>query len=265
MITAEQLSYFETFGYLVLPQAFSAEEMAAISEEFDRLVDGERQGAPFPGKTRQSLYGITERSALLTGLVEDDRIYETVEGLFGPGFLWLCSEGNLYVGDTSWHPDGTNLDYTSMKVSMYLDPLTKDTGCLRVIPGSHRYPFHEDLKPSPQAKGTTWFERFGMEGSEVPACSLESQPGDVLFMDCNIWHAAFGGVPGRRHLAVNFVPEPKSEANVAKMRSNYEGDLERITSLQYSQPGRLFTDEFLYSDRPRIRRLASKWVELGLN
>jgi ectoine hydroxylase-related dioxygenase (phytanoyl-CoA dioxygenase family) len=265
MITAEQLAYFETFGYLVLRQAFSREEAGAISEEFDRLLDEERQGAPFPGETRQSLYGIAERSALLTGLVEDDRIYETVEGLFGPGFLWLCSEGNLYVGDTTWHPDGTNLDYTSMKVSLYLDPLTRDTGCLRVIPGSHKFPFHEDLKPSPQSSGTTWFEKFGMEGSEVPARSLESEPGDVLFMDCNIWHAAFGGVPGRRHLAVNFVPEPKSEENVAKMRSNYEGDLERIKTLQYSQPGRLFTDEFLHSDRPRIQRLASKWVELGLN
>ena len=266
MITAEQLAYFETFGYLVLRQAFSKEEMNAISEEFDRMLYEERQGEPFPGKTRQSLYGIAEKSALLTGLVvEDDRIYETVECLFGPGFLWLCSEGNLYVGDTAWHPDGTNLDYTSMKVSLYLEPLSKDTGCLRVIPGSHRAPFHEDLKPGQQSTGTAKFEKFGMEGAKIPACALESQPGDVLFMDCNLWHAAFGGDAGRRHLAVNFVPEPKSEENVAKMRSNYEGDLERITRLQYSQPGRLFSDAFLHSDRPRIRRLASKWVELGLN
>ena len=34
-----------------------------------------------------------------------------------------------------------------MKVSLYLDPLTKETGCLRVIPGSHRLPLHETLKP----------------------------------------------------------------------------------------------------------------------
>ena len=81
----------------------------------------------------------------------------------------------------------------------------------------------------------------------------------------NLWHAAFGGVPGRRHLAVNFVPEPKNDEHVTMMRRNYEGNMGLIERLQYSRPGRLFSDAFLYSDRPRIRRLASKWVELGLS
>ena len=265
MITADQLAHFETFGYLALRQAFSQEEMEAIGEEFDRLLDEERQGKPFPAESRQSLYGIAEKSALLTGLVEDDRIYETMEGLLGPAFSWLCSEGNLYVGDTAWHPDGTNLDFRPMKVSLYLDSLTKDAGCLRVIPGSHRLPFHEDLKPGPNFQGTTRFDKFGVEGSEVPAYPLESRPGDVLFLDMNLWHAAFGGVPGRRHLAVNFVPEPKNDEHATMMRRNYEGNMGLIEKLQYSRPGRLFSDAFLYSDRPRIRRLASKWVELGLS
>ena len=265
MVTAEQLAHFETFGFLALRKAFSREEVMAISEEFDRLLDEDREGEPFPGETRQSLYGIAERSELLTDLVEDDRIYKTMEGLFGPGFHWLCSEGNMYVGDTAWHPDGTNLDFRPMKVSLYLDPLSKDTGCLRVIPGSHKLPFHEDLKSGSLFSGTTWFEKFGMEGSEVPAFPLESEPGDVLFLNMNLWHAAFGGVPGRRHLAVNFVPEPTNEEHLEMLRRNHEGNLGHIRRLQYSQPGRVFTDEFLHSDRPRIRRLASKWVELGLN
>ena len=50
MITAEQLAYFETFGYLVLRQAFSKEEMNAISEEFDRMLYEERRESPFPGR-----------------------------------------------------------------------------------------------------------------------------------------------------------------------------------------------------------------------
>lgn len=47
-------------------------------------------------------------------------------------------------------------------------------------------------------------------------------------------------------------------------KENYNGLFDFIKQLQYSRPTRVFDDAFLYSDRPRIRRLAAKWVELGL-
>ena len=169
--------------------------------------------------------------------------------------MWLCSEGNLYVGDTDWHPDGTRLEYRPMKVSLYLDPLTKETGCLRVIPGSHRTPLHETLKPSSQ---------FGLPGTDVPCFPLESQPGDVFFSDMNTWHASFGGRVGRRHLAVNFVPKPTTAADITLLKENHQGVLNLIQRLQYSRPGQVFSDAFLHSDRPRIQRLTAKWVELEL-
>ena len=255
VITEEQLAFFQAFGFLVLPQAFSPQEMDAISQEFDDMLVAERLGQPFPGEKRQSLYGIAESSALLTDMVADDRIYKTVESLLGEGFLWLCSEGNLYVDDTQWHPDGTRLDFRPMKVSLYLDHLTAETGCLRLIPGSHHLPFHEDLKP---------VSKFELPGPEVPCFPFESQPGDLCFVDMNLWHASFGGRSGRRHLAVNFVPEAKTAAHTTTMAQNHQGVLGGIEKHQYSQPQRVFSDSFLYSDNPRIRRMSAKWVELGL-
>jgi ectoine hydroxylase-related dioxygenase (phytanoyl-CoA dioxygenase family) len=253
-ITAEQVTFFHTFGYLPLRQAFSTEEMAAISEEFDALLAQEREGEPFPGERRQTLYALAEKSPLLTRLVVDDRIYRTVEALLGPGFIWLCSEGNLYVGDTPWHPDGSRLGYPPMKVSLYLDPLSRETGCLRVIPGSHRPPFHEDLRPLAK----------GVRESDVPSFALESQPGDVFFLNMNLWHASAGGEPGRRHMALNFVPEPTSPEHDALLEENHRIVLRLMGELQYSQPGRVFEDAFLQSDDPRIRRLTSRWIKLGL-
>ncbi|MBI4551229.1 MAG: phytanoyl-CoA dioxygenase family protein [Candidatus Latescibacteria bacterium] len=255
MLTPEQAAFFQTFGFVTLRQAFSPDEMAEVSREFDELVTQDRQGLPFPGEKRQSLYGIAEKSPLITRLVDDDRFYTTVEHLLGPGFLWLCSEGNLYVGDTPWHPDGTRLNAIPLKVSLYLDPLTKETGCLRVLPGSHRLPLHEDIKA---------LTKLGMAGADLPGVPFESQPGDVLFANMNLWHAAFGGRSGRRHLAISFFSEPTTDEHLTLLRENYDGLLVFIQRLQYSQPGRVFTDEFLYSDRPRIRRMAAKWVELGL-
>ncbi len=256
MITQEQIAHYHNFGFLALRQAFGPDEIAEISRTYDELIEQDRQGQPFPGEKRQGLYGIAEKHPLLTGLVEDDRIYETVECLMGPGFIWLCSEGNLYVGDTEWHPDGGSTpDHAFMKVSLYLDLLTRDTGCLRLLPGSHRLPFHDDLKP---------ITKIGVSGPDMPCFPLESRPGDVFFMNMNIWHASFGGGPGRRHMALNFSPEPTEEAHIAMLRKNHQGLFRLMEQAQYSQPGRVFTDTFLNSDSPRIRRLVSPWVELGL-
>jgi hypothetical protein len=219
------------------------------------LLDQERQGRPFPGVKRQSFYGIAEQSPVLLQLLADDRIYGAVEQLLGPDFVWLNSEGNLYVGDTGWHPDGSRLGYPPIKVSLYLDTLTQETGCMRVIPGSHRLPFHETLHV---------IDKLGLPGSAVPAYPCESQPGDVLFMTMNLWHASFGGFVGRRHLAVNFAPALTTPESEALFVQNYRGVLGLIESLQYSQRGRATTDAFLYSDHPRLQRLAAKWNELGL-
>ena len=254
-ITDGQIAYFQTFGFLVLRQVFDQEEMAAFSTRFDEMLAEDRGGIPFPGESRQSLYRFAELDPMFTDMVADDRIYNTVEALLGEGFIWLCSEGNKYVGDTDWHPDGSRLACRPMKVSLYLDPLTAETGCLRVIPGSHRLPFHEELKPC---------AKFGLADAEIPCLPVETQPGDVIFADMNTWHASVGGAVGRRHIAVNFAQEPKTDDDVEMMVQNYEGVLRHGGELQYSPLQRVFSDEFLQSDDSRIRRLVARWIEMDL-
>lgn len=255
IISQAQHLHFQTFGFLILRRVFSPVEMAEISDLFDTLLTKERQGTPFPGKTRQSLYSIVENNDRLIELADDDRISGVVEALYGPDFVWLGSEGNLYVGDTGWHPDGSRLDTPPMKVSLYLDPLTKDTGCLRVMPGSHRLPGHEDLRV---------LNETGIDGRLWPAMPFESTPGDVLFANMNLWHASFGGRPGRRHLALNFFPAPTTERHLNVMKENYDGLFDFIERLQHSQPDHIFSESFLNSDRPRIRRMTAGWREMGL-
>ena len=107
MITTEQIAHFQTFGFLALKQAFSPEEMAEISRVFDTLLEKDRRGKPVLEEKQQSryhrlqsIYGIAERHPTLTGLVADDRIYETVCQLLGTRLPFgFCSEGHRYLGD----------------------------------------------------------------------------------------------------------------------------------------------------------------------
>jgi ectoine hydroxylase-related dioxygenase (phytanoyl-CoA dioxygenase family) len=263
MLTADQKAHFETFGFIVMRQAFSAAEMDAISREFDDVLAEDRQGQPFCGEKRQAVMGCIEKRPLLTQLLDDDRIYLPIEQLLGQGFIWNGSDGNLYVGDTSWHPDGSEHDYGRIKVAFYLDPVTKDTGCLRVIPGSHRLPLHSELEPLKRQRETPAATAFGAAGADVPSFPLESRPGDVVFFDQNLWHAAFGGRTGRRMFTLNFFAKPRTDAHVTYVRRGYEADVNLIKRMQHTQTDELYTEEFLNSDRPRIQGMVAHIIALG--
>ena len=87
------------------------------------------------------------------------------------------------------------------KMALYLDPLNRDTGALRVIPGSQKYGdvFAEALQTSLRTTQEDW----GIHGSEVPAIALEANPGDVVVFNQNTKHSAWGGGKRRRMFTIN--------------------------------------------------------------
>ena len=282
MLTKEQIAHFETVGFLAMRQLFSSEEMATISTEFEEILNEDRQGRPFAGENRQAVFAFVEKGPIVAGLADDDRIYDPVEQLLGPEFIWGGSDGNLYVGDTAWHsdskPDPVEYLYTRIKVALYLDPVTSHTGCLRVIPGSHRPPLHEDLEPLrllrrmqpgyagktvPDDAGPGCDMPFGVESADLPGFSLESQPGDVVFFNQRLWHSSFGGRTGRRMFTLNYGQDPVSEAQVELVKAVYQSSVEAMKKLQSTPTDRIHDDRFLDSDRPRIRRMMAKVKQMG--
>ena len=288
MLTAGQRSHFETFGFIVMRQAFSPDEVVEITREFSDILDEDRKGHSFSGERRQAVLAFVEKRPLLRKLVEDDRIHGPIEQLLGPDFIWRGSDGNLYVGDTAWHPDAAEieLNYGRIKVAMYLDPVTKDTGCLRVIPGSHRLPLHKELRPlrywrikqtiaegraSPEELeqfnalvGDTDEPVFGVEPPDLPGFPLESQPGDAVFFNQHLYHSSFGGRTGRRMFTMNFAENPTTDKHMALLRRQYEGSAKNRRALQYTMTDRTHEEAFLHSDSPRIQRMVAKLIELGL-
>ncbi|MGY8827271.1 MAG: phytanoyl-CoA dioxygenase family protein [Candidatus Latescibacterota bacterium] len=92
------------------------------------------------GRARSCIVPFIDQSEYLSALLGDGRIDGILSSLLGDDYQYLGSDGNYYVGDTGWHSDGGwPRPIVYYKMAFYLDSLTRDTGALRVIPGSHRY------------------------------------------------------------------------------------------------------------------------------
>ena len=285
LLTSEQILHFQTFGFLVVKKAFSNVEMKDITTAFEQSMLDDRGGLPFGGGDRQAIFGMVERHSSLVNLVVDQRIYGAVSQLFGPGFLWTASDGNFWVGDTQWHPDRHDLTWALIKASMYLDPVNKRTGCLRVIPGSHKVPFHLDLMPlerwrkakngssekmmsgrqqDPSAANNTDDVSFGLIGKDVPCVALETIPGDLIFFHQNLWHASFGGRAGRRQLALSYGENPTTDSQLIQVTQMYNANLSESVKRKNVDDDRLYGDVLMASDNPQIKSVAQRLLEFGL-
>ena len=216
-LTEQQLAYFDTFGFLKFP-GLLAEEVERISEAFGetwRSVGGGHDGRPHDHERRSALVPFIDRTEYLSALLDDPRIEGIAASLLGEDFNYSGSDGNYYVGDTKWHSDGyVGRKYLSVKMAFYLDPATNDTGCLRVIPGSHKYgdKFGDDLQEVlVRSTDNRNEDAWGIRGSDVPAAALETVPGDLLMFNHNIKHASFGGGTARRMFTINMEERYRDE------------------------------------------------------
>ena len=161
-----------------------------------------------------------------------------------------------------WHQDWLFWDdpmsATARPVQVFLSYYLEDTnvvnGCLRVIPGSHLPEYQQHLNPLKEQFGDTSKRPFGVTGAEVPAYAFESRPGDVIFASENLWHASFGGRPGRRMFNINIYEDPTTAEQVEYIR-----DLRQASTAMFYPH-----ESFLNSDRPRIRGMVQRYVDLGL-
>ena len=204
-LSSQQVRFFETFGYLAFP-GFMLDRIDEISEAFESVWaerGGGHNGKPHDGSARSCIVPFIDQSANLSSLIDDPRILAIATTLLGEDFNYMGSDGNYYVGDTGWHSDGWHPDGKPqhLKLAFYLDPLKRDSGALRVIPASHldgdgyAATLQENIRNIP--------ENWGVDGSEIPATVLETQPGDLVCFNHNTKHGAFGGSNKRRMFTIN--------------------------------------------------------------
>jgi hypothetical protein len=247
-LSDQHMAFYAAFGYLHFPGLLS-DRIAAISGEFDALFmhkGGGHNGRPHDGKARSCIVPFIDQSEYLSSLLDDPRILMIASSLCGDDFAYTSSDGNYYVGDTGWHSDTISPKYPYVKIALYLDPLTRDTGALRVIPGSHLFGDRYADQVHRQIGRSDEF--WGITGKEVPAMALETQPGDVAVFNQNLKHASFGGGQWRRMFTIN-ITSRFTEDRMEDMR-NY------ISSFARFWMDRVYGDAMIRTAGPeRMRHL----------
>ena len=136
--------------------------------------------------------------------------------------------------------------------AVYFDKLHKDNGGLRVIPGSHRPPFSDLLSPLSNDGEDPTAAPFGVAATEVPCVALATEPGDVIVFTESVYHASFGG-KSRMQVTAQFCANPTSDEQLTEMCRQHD------TQKWGYHPA----PACVHSERPRVRRMVSKLVELG--
>lgn len=247
MLTNDQIHQFRVFGFIVLRQAFDTGEIASLGRHADEIWTAELGKAPAEVE-HISMAPFLELHPETIGLIEDDRLFGPMTQLLGEDMMWMGSEGvqGTMTRRTAhhWHADrpGTReLNYLRIKIMLYLDPMRKEAGALRVLPGSHRSPFHEALMPFQERHGLDDPLFFGEPGNEVPCHAVETDPGDALIFNQNLYHAVYGKAGRRRYIALKYACRPASDDDLASIMRHSPDALKPHERVLESESPRLRT------------------------
>jgi hypothetical protein len=210
---AQQKSFFETFGFLKLPGLLK-KEVGHIISEFEAVFP--QLGLKHDGTKRTMIVQFVDQRPGLCALLDHPGVLEAVSNLLGPDFNYVGSDGNYYTGDTGWHRDSNYQTDSYIKLALYLDPVARDTGCLRVIPGSHK---NEGIAMWEDTVLRASEGNWGIHQRDIPAYPLESEPGDVLLFNHRTLHASFGGSARRRMFTMNLGRRAKTSQEIDDLTS----------------------------------------------
>jgi ectoine hydroxylase-related dioxygenase (phytanoyl-CoA dioxygenase family) len=208
MLTEAQKQTYKDQGFVLIPQAIGAENIAAMALELEKWIEESRNhkknyGSTRNGKARFDLEPghSAEHPKLrrISNPVDISQAYRDVlfEGpaieaavdVLGPDVKFHHCKLNIklpgMVTRVDYHQDHpfdvhTNDDHVTLLV--LLDDMTEANGCLRIVSGSHLWPQYSHYK------GDEFVGKVDAEAQamcEASATKLEGKAGDICLM--NTW------------------------------------------------------------------------------
>jgi ectoine hydroxylase-related dioxygenase (phytanoyl-CoA dioxygenase family) len=209
--------FLQTAGFLHVRNVFSADEIATMRDEVERLrsIASPDDGKSWFAKNRDGeqvccrLIYLAQRSAQLATVAADARLHRlaalsgehlrpTVDRLDGVSVVIKNPDVVEGLSDLPWHQDcglgGHPVLCPALNIGIQLDVASAANGQLRFLAGSHRHTIPVDC-----------FSR-----SDLPIVSIDAEPGDVTVHFGHVSHEApppQDPAAGRRALYVGFASD----------------------------------------------------------
>jgi non-heme Fe2+,alpha-ketoglutarate-dependent halogenase len=207
VLTADEIGRFETDGYLSPVPVLTADEVRAFRSRLESFE------ARFPEHVKK----LKTKSHLLcpwiVDLAEQPRVLDVFEDLLGPNLLlsmaWRIKNPDRQT-IAGWHQD---FAYGGVKPivifgALALSECDATAGCLRVVPGSHRWGAlpHEDSENSKSilARG----QYISVDFDKSNAVDLALRPGEIALINNRVVHCSGpnNGTDRRIMVLVEIVP-----------------------------------------------------------
>lgn len=228
-LSEEQIQDYAEHGYLVLHGLISPDKLSAYNQRFDDLVEGNAalppgmkimqdvmvvKGAVAPPSPQHGVNKILclEEDEVLFEFAHEPGLVSAVQSLIGSELYSLSSNVfNKPPGVDGRHPMHQDLRYFKLGpadkiigVWTAMLPATRASGCLAVIPDSHKE------GPQPHANPDWEFVNYGFYGIEEvdldKRVHVELEPGDTLLFHPLLIHGSGTNKSGnfRRAISIHY-------------------------------------------------------------
>jgi hypothetical protein len=208
-LTDAQVRFYHENGYLFPIPVFNESETKSLRRRFEALVA--REGGRLSRQTN------TRPHLLMTwidDIIRDPRVLDPVEAILGPDILcWASGFFAKRPGDgsfVSWHQDATYWGLSSHEIVtawIAFSPSVRETGCLRVVPGSHKAQIaHRDTFAAENLLSRG--QEIAVEVDEASAVDVVLAPGAMSLHHVLIVHGSEPnqGDDWRIGLAIRYIP-----------------------------------------------------------
>lgn len=207
MWTAEQLEQYFAQGFLLCRGLVRHEEIATLCRSMPELLDGHEQ--------RDHMHREYERSGAVRQvylahryckpykqLSADSRLVDPIKQIIGNDvYIWHSKlnvkdafEGTVWL----WHQDygywmWDGVDPRIVSVMVFIDRATVNSGCLLIVPGSHKWGRQEHYVDTSTTSYKQWCidaETLKQKLKDDQIQHIVGEPGDTLFFDCNLVHGS---------------------------------------------------------------------------
>ncbi|RQO66546.1 phytanoyl-CoA dioxygenase family protein [Pedobacter sp. KBW01] len=156
-LTQENISFYQTYGYLIAPELLIADEVEELKDETAAIFRGDRgqvEGLLPADKSKSNAEVMKQYVAIhfphkISPLIKEylfhEKIVEVLTNVVSPNLK--CMQSMLFVkgpgkAGQSWHQDEFYIptrDQSLIGVWIAIDDATVDNGCLWIIPGRPKY------------------------------------------------------------------------------------------------------------------------------